>query len=109
MDKGDFVGRPQLEGRSEATAERRLACLVLDRPTDVLMGKEPVLVEGAVAGYVTSAAFGYRVGRSIACGWLPTAAATPGARVEIESFGERLPATVAVEPLFDPQMKRLRS
>ena len=109
MDKGDFIGRAAIEGRTEATAARRLTCLTMDRPTDVLMGKEPIRVDGEVAGYVTSAAFGFSVGRSIAYGWLPTAAAASGTRVEIESFGQNLPATVADEPLFDPTMSRLRS
>jgi len=31
-----------------------------------------------------------------------------GTAVEIEYFGERLPYQVAEEPLFDPQMTRLR-
>jgi glycine cleavage system aminomethyltransferase T len=109
MDKGDFLGRAAIEGRTEATATRRLTCLTLDRPTDVVMGKEPILAGGALVGYVTSAAFGFSVGRSIAYGWLPAAVAQAGTAVEIESFGERLPATVAAEPLFDPGMSRLRS
>ena len=109
MDKGDFIGRTALEGRSEAIATRRLTCLTLDRPTDVVMGKEPLRVGGDAVGYVTSAAFGYSVGRSIAYGWLPAAAAEVGTAVEIDSFGERLPATVASDPLFDPGMTRLRS
>jgi hypothetical protein len=27
----------------------------------------------------------------------------------VEYFGEHLPAVVAAEPLFDPEMKRIRS
>jgi glycine cleavage system aminomethyltransferase T len=108
MDKGDFVGRAAIEGRSEATAARRLTCLILDDPEAVAMGKEPVFVEGRPAGYVTSAAFAYRVGRSIAYAWLPAADAVIGRRVEIESFGERWSAIVAAEPLFDPAGERLR-
>ena len=73
------------------------------------MGKEPVLVDGRPAGYVTSAAFGYSTGCSIAYAWLPAEAARPGTPVEIEYFGERLPAVVAEEPLFDREMARLRS
>jgi glycine cleavage system aminomethyltransferase T len=108
MDKGDFVGRTALEGKSEASAARRLTCLTLDRPEHVAMGKEPVFAEGRPVGYVTSAAFGYSVGRSIAYAWLPSECASPGQAVEIGSFGERWPATVAEEPLFDPRMERLR-
>jgi glycine cleavage system aminomethyltransferase T len=108
MAKGDFVGRAALEGRSEETATRRLACLVLDDPTQVVMGKEPVIVDGRSVGYVTSAAFGYTVGRSIAYAWLPASAAAVGTRVAIRYFGVDLPATVGAEPLFDPGMERLR-
>ena len=108
-DKGDFVGRAALEGRSAETAARRLTCLTLDDPTAVVMGKEPVWAAGRPAGYVTSAAFGYSVGRSIAYAWLPSDAAAPGSRVEIEYFGERHAATVMDEPLFDRGMERLRA
>ena len=73
------------------------------------MGKEPVIVDGPPAGYVTSAAFGYSVGRSIAYAWLPATAAAIGTRVAVRYFGEDLPATVSAEPLFDPGMERLRS
>ena len=107
-DKGEFIGRAAIAGRSEATAARRLTCLTIDDPAAVVMGKEPVFVDGAPAGYVTSAAFGYSVGSSIAYAWLTSAAAVPGRRVEIDYFGVRVAARVAVEPLFDAEMSRLR-
>ncbi|WP_052868617.1 GcvT family protein [Streptomyces niger] len=106
--KGDFLGRAALAGRSEETARRKLTCLTLDDPAAVVLGKEPVFVDGAPAGYVTSASYGYSIGRCIAYAWLPAAAAVPGTAVQIEYFGERLPATVAEEPLFDPKMTRIR-
>ncbi|HEU5203017.1 MAG TPA: FAD-dependent oxidoreductase [Candidatus Limnocylindrales bacterium] len=109
MDKGEFVGREALEARSRATTGPRLSCLTLDDREAVVMGKEPVFADGVPAGYVTSAAFGYSVGRSIAYAWLPAEVAQPGSRVEIEYFGDRLPAVVAAEPLFDHEMTRLRS
>ena len=79
LDKGEFTGRAAIAGRSEATAGRRLVPLVLDDPTEVLMGKEPVVIDGRTAGYVTSAAFGYTIERvaSPTPGCRP-AAATPG-------------------------------
>jgi glycine cleavage system aminomethyltransferase T/glycine/D-amino acid oxidase-like deaminating enzyme len=109
MDKGDFVGRSALEGRSEATATRRLVCLTLDDHGQVAMGKEPVVHDGHVVGYVTSAAYGYSVDESIAYAWVPAALATPGTRLAVRSFGVDLEATVQVEPLFDPDMARLRA
>ncbi|OZM72269.1 sarcosine dehydrogenase [Amycolatopsis antarctica] len=105
--KGEFAGRAALEGRSEETATRRLRCLTVDDGESVVLGKEPVLLGGVTAGYVTSAAFGHTIGRPIAYAWLP-ASADVGTAVEIEYFGRRIAATVAAEPLFDPAMERIR-
>jgi glycine cleavage system aminomethyltransferase T/glycine/D-amino acid oxidase-like deaminating enzyme len=107
MSKEGFVGREALEGVSDETVTRRLSCLTVDDGRTVVLGHEPVYVDGQPAGYVTSAAFGHTVGRPIAYAWLP-ATATPGTAVEIGWFGRRVPATVAAEPLVDPGMTRLR-
>ncbi|MGZ8596270.1 MAG: aminomethyltransferase family protein, partial [Actinomycetota bacterium] len=103
---GDYLGRDGLMARSSAA--RRLACLVLEDPSRVMTGGEPVLVGDDAVGYVTSADFGPSVGRSIAYAWVPADLAE-GDRVTIGSFDERLPAAVAAEPLFDPTGARLRS
>jgi glycine cleavage system aminomethyltransferase T/glycine/D-amino acid oxidase-like deaminating enzyme len=108
MDKGEFIGRAAIEGRSAETARRRLTCLTLDDPAAVVLGKEPVFAGGSPAGYVTSASYGYSIGRTVVYAWLPAALAVPGTALAVEYFGERLPATVAAEPLFDPQMERIR-
>ena len=105
--KGEFVGRDALAGLSEDTVLRRLRSLTVDDGRSVVLGSEPVFLDGLPAGYVTSAAFGYTVGRPLAYAWLP-ASATVGTRVEIEYFGRRIPATVADEPLVDPGMTRIR-
>lgn len=109
MDKGYFIGRDVLEGRSPETVSRRLACLTIPDDYQVVMGAEPVYAGGVPAGYVTSAARGYTVGKNIAYAWLPSRVAVPGNEVAIEYFGEKVPAVVAAEPLFDPKMTRLRS
>ncbi|MFE4717327.1 FAD-dependent oxidoreductase [Streptomyces sp. NPDC056728] len=105
MDRGEFLGKAALERKGGQPA-RRLTPLLLDDPAAVVLGKEPVHVEGGSAGYVTSASYGYTLGRCVAYAWLPPLAAGTG--VHIEYFGEKLPATVADEPLFDPKMTRIR-
>jgi glycine cleavage system aminomethyltransferase T/glycine/D-amino acid oxidase-like deaminating enzyme len=104
MDKGDFLGRAALERAGEP--RRRLTPLLLDDPAAVVLGKEPVYVDGRPAGYVTSASYGYTLGHCVAYAWLPPLAA--GSAVHIEYIGEKVPATVADEPLFDPDMSRIR-
>ncbi|WP_433795261.1 GcvT family protein [Actinoplanes sp. CA-252034] len=105
MDKGDFIGRSSLAAR---TSDRRLTCLTLDDPAAIVLGKEPVYAAGAPVGYVTSASYGYTIGRTVAYAWLPVGLSVPGTPVAVEYFGARLPATVAAEPLFDPKMERIR-
>ncbi|MBZ6257271.1 FAD-dependent oxidoreductase [Streptomyces olivaceus] len=105
MAKADFVGRAALERAGEP--DRRLTPLLLDDPAAVVLGREPVYVDGSPAGYVTSASYGYTLGRCVAYAWLPASVST-GSGVHVEYFGEKVPATVAEEPLFDPGMTRIR-
>jgi glycine cleavage system aminomethyltransferase T/glycine/D-amino acid oxidase-like deaminating enzyme len=113
LQKEAFLGRQATLNR-QGSVRRMLSCLLVDPdPTTgtdgVVMGKEPVFDGERCVGYVTSAAYGYTIGQAIAYAWLPTELASPGRRVEIGYFDRRLGATVAIEPLFDPKMTRLRS
>jgi dimethylglycine oxidase len=83
--------------------------MTLDDPDAVVMGKEPIWADGRVVSYVTSAAYGYSIGRGIVYGYLPLDLATIGTPVEVEYFGDRLAATIAAEPLWDPAGERLRA
>jgi 4-methylaminobutanoate oxidase (formaldehyde-forming) len=107
MDKGDFIGRKALSELGELT--RRLACLVLDDPNRVVLGEEPVRVDGRLAGRVTSGGYGYSVGRSIAYAYLPVESAQLGQRLEVNLFGDWTRAEVAAEPLYDPKHQRIRA
>ena len=106
LDKEGFIGREALLDRREP--KRRLSCLVLDDPRAVALGSEPVRVDGASVGRVTSGGYGYSVERSIAYAYLPAELAAPGRRVEVETFGDWVGAEVAEEPLFDPKGERIR-
>ncbi|MFF4033824.1 FAD-dependent oxidoreductase [Streptomyces sviceus] len=106
-DKEDFVGKAALE-RRRADVRRKLTCLTIEDPRAVVMGKEPVYDGQRAVGHVTSAAFGYTINKGIAYAWLPTELTAPGTTVHIGYFDQRVEATVAEEPLFDPAMSRLR-
>jgi 4-methylaminobutanoate oxidase (formaldehyde-forming) len=107
-DKGDFLGRDALLGARERRPERRLRCLVLSDPRSVCLGSEPVRRDHDVIGRVTTGGYGYAVERSIAYAYLP-AGADVGDRVEVEVFGEWVPAEVSAEPLWDPRGERIRA
>ena len=109
--KGSFTGREALDRQGqerEGRPARRLSCLRLVDPRVVVMGKEPVYLDDRVAGYVTSAGFGYSTGESLAYAYLPADDAVEGAEVAVEYFGDRFPAEVVSEPRWDPAGARMR-
>lgn len=101
----DFVGKVALSRRHKTPAHR-LRCLAINDGQSMLLGKEPVFYKGEAAGYITTAAFGFTVGRPLAFAWLPSSVSV-GETVEAEYFGRRIAATVVREPLYDPEGNRL--
>ncbi len=107
--KKDFIGREALLKAKAQGITRKLICLTLDRPGDVVMGREPIFADGRVVAQVSSSNTGYSIGKHIAYAYLPIELAQPGQKLEIEYFGQRLPATVATEPLFDAEGWRVKA
>ena len=107
--KGEFVGRDALRDIRAQGLTRRLCCMTLDDPDVVVMGKEPIMDGKRMLGYVTSADYGHSIGCGIAYGYLPMSHTEPGTSVDVLYFGERLKATVAQEPLFDPQGRKMKA
>jgi 4-methylaminobutanoate oxidase (formaldehyde-forming) len=101
LDKpGGFEGRDALLDAREAGPARRLAAIVLDDPRAVVLGSEPVRVDGRICGRVTSGGYGYSAGQSIAYAYLATADATPGTPVDIDLFGSWVCGKVVRDPVF---------
>ena len=95
--KSGYVGHGALRGRYRPS--RKLRSLVINDGRSVVLGKEPVFVAGQAQGYVSSAAFGYSIGKPVAYAWLPSSV-REGDVVEIEYFSKRISATVAADPLL---------
>jgi dimethylglycine dehydrogenase len=105
FDKGDFVGR---EALLAGEARIRLSTLVVDADGADAHGYEPVYVNGELTTYVMAGGYGHTVGESIALSYLPLEHAVDGTEVEVEILGDRRPARVVEQPLYDPAGKRLR-
>lgn len=89
LDKpGGFIGADALREVKAGVVTKRLSCLALDDPLAVVLGGEPVSVEGACVGRVTSGGYGYTVRRSIAYAYLPVDVAVAGTAVSVDLFGE---------------------
>jgi glycine cleavage system aminomethyltransferase T/glycine/D-amino acid oxidase-like deaminating enzyme len=108
LDKGEFIGRAALLAKRDAPADTRLACLVLADPRSVVLGSEPVRIQGNVVGRVTSGGYGYAVGKSIAYAYVP-ASSEAGTPIEVDIFGTWVGGRVAKDPLYDPTGSKVRS
>lgn len=53
-----------------AGPKKRLVCFVLTDPEITLWGTEPILWNGKISGYTTSACYGPTLGASVAMGYL---------------------------------------
>ena len=106
---GGFRGADALNKLIPNELRRRLVCLVLKDPQHVVLGKEPVIYQGNVVGYVTSAYFGHTIGKQLAYAWVPSELSAQGTELLIRYFDRDYLATVGQDPQFDPQMTRLRS
>jgi 4-methylaminobutanoate oxidase (formaldehyde-forming) len=101
LDKeGGFEGRDALAAAKDRGPTRKMCAIVLDDPRKVVLGSEPVVVDGRVSGRVTSGGYGYTVGKSIVYAYLEIADAVPSTPVTIDLFGEWVPGAVVKEPVF---------
>ena len=109
-----FRGREALLAARAKGIRRRMAVFAVDAPDAMLWGGEAIMRNGALAGFVTSAAFGHTLGRPVAMGYVhrDDAAIDAGwieaGRYEIDLAGELLPAKVHLRAPVDPDSVRIR-
>ncbi|MEO8292790.1 MAG: FAD-dependent oxidoreductase [Actinomycetota bacterium] len=101
----DFVGRAALERLRDAEPERRLVSV--HAPDAVLWHGESLLQGERRAGHLTSGAIAPTLGGSAGLAWVHGDMTGEGWGVEIR--GEVVPATIQLDPFYDPHGERLRS
>jgi len=106
--KNDFIGRDVAMAQRDDPPERKLVTLVVDAADADVVADEAVWHEGRVVGFVTSGGYAHYVGKSVAMAMIPRDLAADGAGFEVEILGDRRPAQLVTEPLFDPMGERMR-
>jgi dimethylglycine dehydrogenase len=111
LDKA-FLNREAVTETMGKPAREELVLLALDAvQTDAsnadATGGEPIFRDGVGIGRVTSGAYGYSVGMSLALGYVTGVKA--GDMVDVMVLGAPHKATVLAEPPFDPKGVRLRA
>jgi dimethylglycine dehydrogenase len=109
LNKGDFVGRAAALEERESGGALRLMSFSVEAADADASGDEPIWHDGRVVGWVTSGAFGHRVQRSLALGYIPAALAAASEGFEIEIIGERCRARPERVAVYDPAGSRMRT
>ena len=107
LDK-EFRGRDAIVARRRAGHRRVLTVLDVDNDVASAHAGDPIMVGDEIVGVVTSGAYGHHTGRNIAMGYVDPTHARPGAALEIRIIGDRSPAVVSTDPMFDPTHARPR-
>lgn len=109
----DFLGRSALEGAKDEPRRKAFAGFTVDDPEIVLVGRETILRDGEPVGYLTSGGYGYTLAKNIGYGYVRRAEGIDDAflrsgRYELVVAMERTPATIHLEPLYDPAGVRVK-
>jgi 4-methylaminobutanoate oxidase (formaldehyde-forming) len=91
-----------------------LACFVPDDPDVVLLGRETIYRDGKRVGWLSSGGFGYTIGKPIGFGYVRhpggvTADFVLSGKYELDVAMSRVPCTVSLKPLYDPDMLRVKA
>ncbi len=104
----DFVGKAAASA-ARGDGPMRLRTFVVDADDADALGDEPIWHDGAAVGWVTSGGYAHGSAASVALAYVPTERAEADAGWEIEILGERRPARLQRQPLFDANGSRMRA
>ena len=103
LDKGEFNGRDALVAARETGIKRRLRTLAVGGEEYLPMyGGEAVHGAGGVVGRIRSCAYGFTAKKNLAYSYLPKEIG-PGGEVQVEVFGNLVPATVTSDAVISRQ------
>ena len=109
-----FLGREACGKTATSPLVKILAGFTTEREDIVLVGRETILRNGRLAGYLTSGGYGYTVGKPIGYGYIRNGDGVSEVYVrsgnyELVVANETVKARVHLEPLYDPANARVKA
>jgi len=110
-----FLGREAVLAKKAAgPLTRRLLQVLVKDPEPLLFHAEVVHRDGVEVGYVRAASYGHTLGGAVGLAMIDARAPLDAAWIaagtwEIDIAGRRYPAIASLRPLYDPEMRRVRS
>jgi 4-methylaminobutanoate oxidase (formaldehyde-forming) len=110
----DFIGREALQKQRAAGVKRQLGLFVLEDPTAVAWGSEPIRRNGVTVGYTSSGAYGHTLLATVVMGYVNhndgvTKEFLSSGRYEINIAGKNFAAKLHLRVPYDPERKRILS
>lgn len=111
---GPFIGRDAIKAKRESGLAKRFLQFKLIEPAPLLYHNEPIVRDGEVVGYLTSAAYGHYLGAAIGLGYVTRRSGEreqdmASSAYEIEIAGARFAAEASLAPMYDPTSARMRA
>ena len=111
--KENFVGRDAVVAKKEAGLAMLMVQFKLKDAEPMLYHNEPIIRDGEIVSYVTSANYGHTLGGAIGMGYVPCAGEKPdemlSSKYEIEIAGVRVEAEASLRPMYDPKSERVKA
>ena len=109
-----FLGREAIEKTSQAPLTKMLAGFTTEREDIVLSGRETILRDGKLAGYLTSGGYGYTVGKPIGFGYVRNGSGVDKDYLKAGSYelvvaNEIVKCNMHLEAVYDPKNERVRT
>jgi dimethylglycine dehydrogenase len=106
----DFLNKAAWQAIAKKPAREIMTMLEIDATVADASGGEPIfLADGTPVGQVSSGAYGYSVGKSLAIAYLKSGLTKSGDTVHVAILGQDHTARVLAEPPFDAAGLRLRA
>ena len=105
----DFLNKAAWEAIADKPPREVMSLIEIDADGADASGGEPIfLPDGTPVGQVSSAGYGYTVGKSLAICYLKAGRVAPGDTLNVAVLGKPHSARLLSEPPFDPDGERLR-
>jgi heterotetrameric sarcosine oxidase gamma subunit len=112
---GGFLGRDAVLAKKAAgPLKRRIVQVLVKDPEPLMFHAEVVKRGGKPVGYVRAASYGFTVGGAVGLAMIEAGepidqAFLDAGRWEVDIAGKTFPAIASLKPLYDPEMKRVKS
>ena len=112
-DKKGYIGQSIIEAQRGVQTRRLVGLAIESDDAPFMLHDEPILRDGIAVGLTTSAAWGHRVGKSLAMAEVRNAEGVTGAwlkegNFEVEVALQRYPITVQLGAFYDPKNNRMK-